>query len=512
MPSKGHASPAAGLTRRRAPHVSKALLLITLASLAAGCTASATPTPSLSPAVTPSSLPTMSPVVPPSAAPSAPLTTPGPAVTPAPSEAVVSPTPAASSNPDLAISTVARAPANPADAQNAALSLNTFGLDLYRQLAATSSGNIVCSPASIALALAMARAGAKGTTAAQLDGALHVAGWDSLGPGLNALDQALASRNGTWTDDQQQQLAVALRIANATFAQRGLTLQPAYLDALASTFGSGLRLVDYTADPEAARQTINAWVDEQTERRIPQLLPVGVVTTQTRVALVNAIYLKAPWAVPFDPKQTVRHPFTRTDGSTVMVPMMAAVGTGTGPHYPYAAGTDWRATQIPYASPAGPGRAGELALTIIVPDDLAAFEGSLSAAELIRITSALTGYRNLDLLLPRFAAESHVELVPTLKALGVRAAFDPNRGDFTGITTQEPLYISAVVHQANITVDETGTEAAAATAVLGATAGPGDQSTPIPFHVDRPFLILLRDVPTGAILFMGRVVDPSAMG
>jgi serpin B len=392
----------------------------------------------------------------------------------------------------LARADLPRASAVPADATAGAAAINAFGLDLYRTLA-TDTPNAVFSPASIALALGMARAGARGQTAAEMDAVLHELASDEHPGWLNALDQALAARSGTFEDQGGNALPVALRIANAPFAQRGMPLEQAYLDALAERYGAGLRLVDYVTDTEGARRLINGWVDEQTEQRIPELLVPGVLTPDSRLTLVNAIYLKAPWLTPFPAESTAPGPFARVDGSTVTVQLMAVSDT-----MGYAAGTGWRAIDIPYIG-------GSLAMTVIVPDDLAAFERGLTADGLAAVTGALAETQ-VSLTLPRFSIETKAEMAGVLAALGMPSAFD-ERADFSGITTAEKLVISAVIHQANIDVDEKGTEAAAATAVV--MRATGMPTEPVTVRVDRPFLFALRDVPTGAILFFGRVTDPS---
>ena len=393
----------------------------------------------------------------------------------------------------LAVAQVPRASASPADAATAASAIDAFGFDLLRRVAPPGM-NTVISPASVAIALAMAGAGARGQTADQVAAVLHGAG-SGGGSGINALDQALATRNQTFRDPEGNQLTVALHVANASFAQAGMRIEPAYLDTLASRFGAGVQLVDYRRDPDGARVLINGWVKARTEGRIPQLLAPGVVDTATRLTLVNAVYLKAPWQVPFDPGSTAPAPFTRADGSTVDVPTMSGGGRQLG----YAAGPGWQAVELPYAG-------GSLAMTIVVPDDLAAFERSLDGTQFDRIVGSLE-QRQVDLWLPRFSAATNADLVAALSGLGMPLPFDPAAADFSGITTDEPLFISAVVHQANIDVDEKGTEAAAATAVaMAATAMPAE---PITLRVDRPFLFAVRDVPTGAVLFLGHVVDPS---
>jgi serpin B len=439
---------------------------------------------------------------------------------------------------DVATSAVARAAANPKDTKTGADSITAFGLDLYRRMLkdpALDLGkkNVVFSPTSIALALAMARAGANGDTAAQMDAVLHANGWDDLGSGLNALDLSLASRNGTYTDEEGATRSLALRITNASFGQSGWLIEPAYLDAIASQLGSGLRLVDYAADPEAARQSINAWVSRQTAARIPELLLRPDVTTQTRLYLVNAVYLKAEWERWFDLEGTKPAAFTRLDGSKVSVPMMhrtGSAGVGADP-IPYVHGSDWRAVELRYR---GPNESRPLAMTLIVPDEMTSFEAAVTPKKLGQITAALAAERarfvgpqtcpapsepgncypyDLNLSMPRFGIETRADLRDVLSAAGMRSAFDPVNADFSGIhvpsSADDRIRIATVIHQANIDVDEKGTEAAAATAVgMDTGGGPGPLKV-INFRLDRPFLFVLHDVDTGAVLFMGRVVDPS---
>jgi serpin B len=367
-----------------------------------------------------------------------------------------------------ATSQATRAAGSPDDAAQAAAAIDAFGFDFYKS-DLTSGGNAVVSPTSIVLALSMAQAGARGETAAQMDTVLHSATGTGDGNGINSLDQALAGISGTFKDALGKDHEVTLRNANAPFAQLGLQLQSPFLDTLASKYGAGLRLVDFQKDPAGACQLINGWVGDQTEGRIPKLID------------------------SLDPKTL---PFTRSDGSQVSVPTM---GLGLA-EATYASGSGWQAVELPYAG-------GSLAMTIVVPDDLAAFEGGLDAARFAQITAALKA-TDVILTLPRFKIETKSDIAFALAAMGMSVAFDRNRADFSGITTQVPLYISKVVHQANISVDENGTEASAATAVeIGAGAAPGQ---PVTLHVDRPFVFAVRDTRTGAILFLGRVVDPSA--
>ena len=387
-----------------------------------------------------------------------------------------------------ATASATRAPGSDAAAARAADGVNSFGFDLYA-LVGKSGGNLVFSPASIELALAMARAGANGQTASQMDAVLHLAA--DGGDGMNSLDQALANLSGTFKDDAGKDVQLKLRIANAPFAQRGMPLEKAYLETLATRFGAGLRLVDFKQDAAGACKLINGWVSDQTEKRIPKLL--ASLDPDTRLVLVNAIYLKAPWQTAFLETATVPAPFTTASGTQVSVPTMNNTFGGR-----YASGSGWQAAELPYVG-------GSLAMTIVVPDDMATFEKTLNGSTWAQITAGL-GYSEVQLSLPRFRTETRAELGALLPGMGMTDAFDPTKADFSGITKAEQLFISQVVHQANISVDEKGTEAAAATAVvMKATAMPQFKK----LVVDKPFIFAVRDTKTGAILFLGRIADPS---
>ncbi|HEY3334882.1 MAG TPA: serpin family protein [Candidatus Limnocylindrales bacterium] len=416
-------------------------------------------------------------------------------------------------------------------AKREAAAVNAFGLAMYKRLRSTADlkgRGLIFSPYSIATALAMARAGAKGDTASQMDGVLRASGWSDLQSGIASLATVLARRDGAWTvrsDESGKDEAhyQALRIANMAFSQRGYALEQAYLKRVSQTFRSGFGLVDFIADPDGARKAINQWVSQQTLGRIPELLAQPDVTERTRLVLVNAVYFKAEWAVPFTEGDTAPRRFTRVDGSTVQVPTMDAFG---GQEIPYAKGDGWRGTELRYL---GPDNRTPLAMTIVEPTDLDAFEKALTPARLGRITSAMAAERrklqvltdrfedcstfpySTRLYMPKFGIETKESLSPMLRAMGMSDAFDPSLADFTGMTTQDRLHIGFVVHQANIDVDERGTEAAAATAVGMDTGG---CTGPLPLvertlRLDHPFLFFVRDLQTGAILFMGRVVDPS---
>ena len=278
-----------------------------------------------------------------SAAPS-PSTAPGATGVPAITPAITPATTPGSDGIALAAVSLPRLATTSDDAANAGDAVNAFGLDLYAKLvAADPQANLVVSPASIQVALAMARAGAKGTTAAEMDAVMHGLGADANAAWVAALDQSLNGKTATFKDALNEDQEVVLRSVNAPFAQQGYPLEDAYLAALAERFGAGLRLVDYMGDPEGSRGVINGWVRDQTEDRIPELLAAGTVDESTRLALVNAIYLKAAWDLPFDEGATAPAPFTRLDGTTMDVEMMR-----NGGHFAYASGDGWQAVDLPY--------------------------------------------------------------------------------------------------------------------------------------------------------------------
>ena len=410
---------------------------------------------------------------------------------------------------------------------------------MYRQMLADPAldlrdRNMVFSPASIALALGMVRAGAKGTTASQIDEVLHASKPEVLVAGLGSLQQLIASRDGTYLDDEGQSHKLALKIANSSFAQQGWAIEPSFLDTIARTFGSGQQLVDYRADPAAARDTINAWVSRQTERRIPHLLGDSDVSIDTRLYLVNAVYLKANWAVPFEDDATTPRPFHSSATAAADVPTMHLRG---GQEVPYVKGDGWRATELRYLGPDG---TSPLAMTLIMPDDLATFESGLTGAEVSKIAASLAqGADPPRRRRHRRHRAGGLRLVPVL-ALAVHAAIPhrhagaaqgaprgrsgcptrsvpaprTSRGSTCRPASDGPIHIGNVIHQANIDVDEKGTEAAAATAIgMDTTAAARGRSPPrrVTLRLDHPFFFALRDLETGAILFAGRVVDPAAV-
>jgi serpin B len=371
----------------------------------------------------------------------------------------------------------------------------TFALALLAELRRVASGNMLFSPFSISQALAMTYAGAAGETAAQMADALALAlPPDDLNTAYSLLNADLTARGSEGGEG-------ALRIANALWGEQSFPFSDTWSAELERAYGAGLRETDFAGAPEAAREEINAWVAEQTEDRIQDIVPEGVLTALTRLVLANAIYFYGPWRDTFEPGDTADDAFHLLDGGTVTVPFMFQPQV-----FPYAAGDGWQAVELPYQQEG-------FAMTILLPDEgtFEDFESGLGA-ELFDDAIGQLDWRQVELYLPKFEFDFGESLVEALKALGMTDAFDTARADFSGMvdgTPPEQLAIGDVLHKAFISVDEEGTEAAAATAVIvGATSAPPPEE-PLEVRVDRPFLFAIRDTVTGTVLFLGRVMDPS---
>lgn len=371
-----------------------------------------------------------------------------------------------------------------------------FALDLLPYMAA-ESGNAFYSPVSIHQALTMASAGALGDTLAEMRSTLHVDTLADAHAAQNALDLSLAAAGNTPLGEDETGDPLALEIANSLWGDPAMAWKQPFLDTLAVNYGAGLQLTDFASDPEAARLLINAWVAEQTRDRIEDLLPSGSLTDLTRMVMVNAIFFKGSWSEAFEPENTRAEAFTRGPGDAVQVDTMHGGGEMLG-----FQGEGFVAARLPYAG-------HRASMLLIVPDDLGAFEGSLDAAKLAEITDGLKTY-SVDLAMPKFEMKIGKGLKDTLQALGMIDAFNA-AADFSGMTEDDQLQISNVIHQAFVKVDEEGTEAAAATAVIfaGTEAAP-EPPAPLTVHADKPFLFVIRDDVSGAPLFIGRIADPTA--
>jgi len=394
---------------------------------------------------------------------------------------------------DVIRSDVARAaPASNQSDVSLLVSGNTdFACSAYQHI--KGDGNVFYSPYSISLALAMTYAGARNETETQMAKTLHFSlEQDRLHPAFNSLDQALAERGkGAKAKDEK---GFRLNIVNAIWGQKGYKFLQTYLDLLAANYGAGLRVLDFENAPDDSRKIINNWVADQTEQRIKDLIPAGVIDHMTRLVLTNAIYFNAAWASQFRKEATHPDTFYLLDGTEVQTPMMHQT-EGLN----YAAGDNYKAVELPYD-----GR--DMSMLLIIPDrgKFQEFEKSLSASLLQSIIHGMQSKR-LDLSMPRFKIESKFSLAKILSEMGMPIAFTGG-ADFSGMTGSRDLAISDVIHQAFVDVDESGTEAAAATAVvMRLTATP---EMPITVKVDRPFIFLIRDLKTDAVIFIGRVINP----
>ena len=496
--------------------------LIAVASGACGGDPVASPTVGAPPTATQTAIPTKVPTVRhtatvpavPSPTTSAtversPASSPTPGITsPAPTARPVEPTPDATAVPSPTVVRVSRSTRDrETDPDVAAADLaalvggnNAFAFDLYRALAG-SEGNLFFSPHSISTALAMAYAGARGETELQMAATLRYGlAQASLHPAFNALDLYLAPQS-TANGAEEFRLSVA----NSVWGQEDYGFLPEYLDTLAANYGDEVRPVDFQRDPEDARVRINDWIADKTEERINDIIPDGAITPLTRLVLANAIYFKAAWQKAFDERATADRPFHLLDGSERDVPMMRQQST-----LRYARGDGYQAVELPYVG-------GDVAMAILVPDSgrFHEFEDSLSGQSVRTILDRLD-YELVRLALPRFETESAFSLSDTLNAMGMPDAFDDQAADFSGMDGRSCLargdiclLISDVLHKAFVSVDESGTEAAAATAVIiSTTRAVVEEPEPIVLTIDRPFIFLIRDRGTGATLFAGRVMKP----
>lgn len=373
---------------------------------------------------------------------------------------------------------------------------NAFALDVY-DVVNEGDKNVFFSPYSISVALWMTGSGARGETAAQMARVLHT-GASSDYPALaKALEPPLIPESKF--PDAPKRPAYQMSVANALWGQKGFPLKEQFLAGLADHFGAPLQRIDF-AKTAVARKAINDWVARHTRHKILDLVPPGLPGPDTRLALANAIHFKANWKDPFSDRATHEADFTLLGGGTVRAPLMHRVGS-----YRYADLGTAHAVEVPYK--------GDVAsMVVLLPKkrgDLATLEQALCADELAGWERKL-GDRRVDVKLPKFEFTQSLDLGETLEKMGMPLAFDSKQADFSGMTDAEKIWIGSVLHKAFIAVDEEGTEAAAATVVmmLGRRAPP--RAKPVVVHADHPFVFMIRHRPTGTILFMGRVTNPTA--
>ena len=359
---------------------------------------------------------------------------------------------------------------------------NAFAYELYQALRA-DAGNLLLSPYSISLALAITYAGARGDTEQQMAETLHFLPQDELHAAMNALDQTLTRIPEGETDFE-------LHVVNATWGQNGYTFLESYLDTLAQYYGAGMRTLDFEGEPEQSRLEINHWASEETNQRIEDLLPPGSIDAATTLVLANAIYFKAGWAEPFMENGTYEEDFLLLDGTTVPVQLMTGAMDVR-----YAQGTGYQAIEIPYSD-------GKTSMLILLPDE-GQFEGFAGALDGTTVSAIIDGLQpaHLTVRLPKFGYESDLALADVLIEMGMPAAF--SGADFSGMDGTKELFIDQVYHKTFIEVDEQGTEAAGATAVVMKRLAMAPE-----IRIDRPFIYAIRDGQTGSTLFVGQVLDP----
>jgi len=392
---------------------------------------------------------------------------------------------------------------------------SAFAFDLYQAIR-EKEGNLFYSPYSISLALAMTYAGARGETERQMADTIHfILSQDLLHPAFNALDLELASRGETVREEEGR---FQLNIANSIWGQVGYSFLPEFLDVLAENYGAGLGFLDFKKETEKSRGIINHWVSDETEGKIKDLLQPGAITPGTLLVLANAIYFDAKWSFPFRKENTHDGVFHLLDGGEVTVPMMSQET-----YFGYAEDEGVQAVELPYKGGETamlpemllklitptvelPYKGEEMAMVILLPEAgrFEEFESSLDAERVDAIVQELRS-QEVDLTMPKFTYDSRLSLNETLAEMGMPDAFT-GAADFSGMTGSRDLFLSAVEHKAFVSVDEAGTKAAAATGevVIGAALGV------IKVTIDHPFIFVIRDIKTGAILFIGRVVNPSA--
>jgi serpin B len=375
---------------------------------------------------------------------------------------------------------------------------NLFAGDLYRELAKESGSgesNSFFSPFSISSALALTYEGAGGTTADEIRSVFHFpANNTSRREGFAAVNAEINSGNEGYT----------LSTANALWAEKAYAFLPEYTSTAEQYYAANTTNLDFSGQPEASRQTINTWVADKTHDRIQDLLPAGAIDPLTRLVITNAVYFKGMWQRQFDINQTADAPFRTPAGTTVTVRMMQQIGEDA--IYPYAETADLQMISLPYNTTGGNG----LSMVILLPkgDDLSAADHYLDPANLSALEQSASS-RRVMVYIPEFKIGSQYSLKGTLSTMGMPTAFS-DAADFSGMDGSRDLYISDVIHKAYIDVNEEGTEAAAATAVVMnlAAVAPG-HGEPVPvFRADHPFIFLIQENDTGTILFAGRIVNP----
>jgi len=377
--------------------------------------------------------------------------------------------------------------ATPAGVEEVVGANNQFALELYSQLGKAERGNIFYSPYSIFAALAMTYEGAKGQTAAEMQSVFHF-------PGSNVLRPNFAK---IYNDINEKAEDYELRTGNALWVQQDYPFLEDYMSRVEQYYGGKAAETDFVHEAEKARQTINSFIEEQTNNKIKDLIPAGALNEMTRLVLTNAIYFKGTWRWQFDEADTFEGEFKISPSNTVKTQMMYMEPDEAS--FNYADTEDLQVLELPY-------KGEDVSMLILLPkDNLESVESSLTAEKLSQYKQQMRETKLDEIYLPKFEFDTKYFLGGTLAALGMPTAFSES-ADFSGMTGKKDLFISAVIHQAYIKVDEEGTEAAAATAVIMELTAALPTNV---FRADHPFIFIIQEQESGNILFMGRVVDPS---
>ncbi|MFW3145558.1 MAG: serpin family protein [Thermoplasmatota archaeon] len=364
---------------------------------------------------------------------------------------------------------------------------NQFGMDILQKLYSGEEGNVFISPYSIFTALSMTYEGAEGTTEEEMKEVMHLPDNDAERLGSFAKVQNDINKGS----DQYE-----LSTANTIWPRMDLQMKDRFLNTIRSYYYGNVTELDYAADPEAARETINTWVEERTHDRIQDLIPPDVLDALTYMVLTNAIYFKGEWVYEFNEDDTTEKTFQTPDGQ-VTVDMMS-LKVEEEDTLPYYEDDDLQALELPY-------KGDELSMILVLPRD-GDMDGLISDLDAEKFQNIRSGLQDMEgtVWLPKFKLETKYELVPTMKELGMNAPFGD--ADFSGISDQGAPYISNIIHQTFIEVDEKGTEAAAATAVVMRELS----AEGFYFNANQPFLFMIQQKGTGNILFTGIIRDPTA--
>ncbi len=387
----------------------------------------------------------------------------------------------------------------PAAARSIAKAMNGFGLALFREVTAQRPANLSVSPLSLSSALTMTWGGAAGETATEMQKTLRLSG---------SAAEVLRQVGGLTGDLAKSGPEVTVRVANRLFGEKTYQFEQPYLEKTRAAFGAPLEPLDFVGAAEASRERINGWVAQQTNDRIDKLVPADAIGRDTRLVLANAVFFLGDWEEPFKKESTRPAKFHVSASESKDVPTMHGAGS-----LRYAESAEHKALELRY-------KGGELSMVLVAPaavDGLPALLAKLDEAKVAEIVASLRP-ETVSVALPKFEIDpgEALELAAPLKKLGMPLAFDRARADFSGIakpvSPADRLFIDKVFHKAFVRVDEKGTEAAAATAVVMPRAGSAPPANVHEFRADRPFVFAIRHDKTGLVLFIGTVVDPTTKG